>query len=230
MSSMLTYDELTHVDERTGVSLVPYWEADDRVVDRVLAELERPERTMMFVEKIGLHSPYHRNLPPDVSYVPRFSTASDRDLDPARERNVLDYVVGVWWRVDRFFERLLPALQNSDVLLIYTSDHGQALYDAGFEATNCSGPNAAKGEGLVPLLVFAGRPSLNDAFRLSADRSFNRATHSEIFPTLLWGMGFDPARVTPAYSPGLLQPLAKRARRFFVFSPFTDRMHWVAVE
>jgi glucan phosphoethanolaminetransferase (alkaline phosphatase superfamily) len=230
MSSMLTYDELKYVDERTDVSLSPYWEADDRVADLIIKEMARPEPTLLFVEKIGLHTPYRRNLPPNPGYVPRPGAVPHQDLDSERAANVRDYSVGVWWRVDRFFQRLLPAINKPGVLLIYTSDHGQALYDKGYEASNCSGSNAAKGEGMVPLFVFAGDQPFRQAFQTSAARSFNKATHSDVFPTLLWAMGFDPNLVQPRYTDGLLEIPAHRTRRFFVFSPFGNEMQWVPVD
>jgi glucan phosphoethanolaminetransferase (alkaline phosphatase superfamily) len=230
MSSMLTYGELKYVDERTGVPLVPYSEVDDRVADRIIQELKRPEPTLMFVEKIGLHSPYQRSLPQDPKYVPGPGTVPHQDLDPVRATNVRDYSVGVWWLVDRFFQRLLPAINRPGVLLIYTSDHGQALYDGGYDGTHCSGPNATKGEGMVPLLVFAGDEPARKAFQVAAAHSFNKAAHSDIFPTLLRAMGFDPSFVRPKYAGGLLDIPANRKRRFFVFSPFGKEMQWVPVD
>jgi glucan phosphoethanolaminetransferase (alkaline phosphatase superfamily) len=116
------------------------------------------------------------------------------------------------------------------VLLIYTSDHGQALYDAGYEATNCSGSNAARGEGIVPLLVFASDKPVLEAFQASAAAHPNAATHNEIFPTLLWGLGFDPTATQPSYPSSLLNIPTRPSRRFFVFSPFHDVMQWVVVD
>lgn len=230
MSSMLTYDELRYVDERADVPLDPYWEADDRVADRIVKEVERPGPALLFVEKIGLHTPYQRNLPPDAGYAPAPGAVPHQDLDTARATTVRDYSVGIRWRVDRFFERLLPAIDKPGVLLIYTSDHGQALYDGGYDASNCSGPNAVKGEGLVPLFVFAGDEPLRRTFQASAARSPNKASHADIFPTLIWAMGFDPDMVRPPYSGGLLQIPAHRTRRFFVFSPFQSSIDWVPVD
>jgi hypothetical protein len=230
MSSMLTYDELKYVDERTSVALEPYWEADDRVADRIVEELNGRGPTFLFVEKIGLHVPYERNLPPDPGYAPRTESLPHKNLDPTRATTVRDYSIGVRWRVDRFFQRLLPAINKRGVLLIYTSDHGQSLYDGGYDGSNCTGANATKGEGLVPLFVWAGDEPVRVAFQKAAIASFNRAAHSDIFPTLLWAMGFDPARVRPSYAEGLLAISPHRSRRFFVFSPFVEKMQWIPVD
>jgi glucan phosphoethanolaminetransferase (alkaline phosphatase superfamily) len=203
---------------------------DDRVADRIAAEVNRPGRTFLFVEKLGMHSPYARNLPPAPAYAPRVSRIAGRQLDAERAQNVRDYVVGIWWRVDRFFQKLLPQIQRTGVLLIYTSDHGQALYDAGYEATNCSGANAARGEGIVPMLVFASDEPTRKVFQAAAAQRPNTATHHDVFPTLLWGMGFDPARTEPRYASTLLHIPMRTGRRFFVFSPFRERMQWVPVD
>jgi glucan phosphoethanolaminetransferase (alkaline phosphatase superfamily) len=230
MSSFLTYDELRYVDERTSVALDPYHAVDDLVADRIAAEVNRPGRTFLFVEKLGMHSPYARNLPPDPAYAPRANRFLRSQVDAERAQTVRDYVVGVWWRVDRFFQKLLPQIQKPGVLLIYTSDHGQALYDAGYDATNCSGANAARGEGIVPMIVFAGDEQTREAFQAVAARRPNAATHQDVFPTLLWGMGFDPARTEPRYASSLLHIPERAARHFFVFSPFRDRIQWVGVD
>lgn len=230
MSSMLTYDELNYIDRRTGVSLSPYWEVDNRVADEIVAELKSPGPALLFVEKIGVHVPYARNLPPNPGYSPARLTAGNSEPDAARASLLREYSIGIWHRVDRFFERLLPAIEGERVLLIYTSDHGQALFEGGYEASNCSGTNAVRGEGLVPLFVFSTDETLLKTFQESAARSSNRAMHSDIFPTLLWAMGFELAAVEPRYSPGLLDLPTVRTRRFFVFSPFTDRMNWIDVD
>lgn len=230
MSSLLTYDELRYVDDRTAVTLDPYHAVDDRVADRIAAEVNRPGKIFLFVEKLGMHSPYARNLPPDPGYAPETSGFHRPHLDPERALIVQDYVIGIWWRVDRFFQRLLPQIRRPGVLLVYTSDHGQALYDAGYEATNCSGVNAARGEGIVPMLVFASDDTARRTFQSAATKRPNAATHNEIFPTLLWAMGFNPDFTRPRYRSSLLNIPERASRRFFVFSPFRDEMEWVTVD
>jgi lipid A ethanolaminephosphotransferase len=230
MHSMLTYDEPGYIDEWAGMPLDPYWDVDNRVAERLIEELNEPGPAVLFVEKLGLHTPFERNVPPSAEYVPGPAAVPHRNLDAERAGHVRDYSVGVWWRVDQFFQRVLPAITRPGVLLIYTSDHGQALYEGGYDGSNCSGRNAVKGEGLVPLFVFATDEATRQVFQAAAARSFNKAAHSDIFPTLLWAMGFDPVRVEPGYSGGLLAVPENRQRRFFVFSPFAEAMEWVTVD
>jgi len=231
MSSMLTYDELRYVDERRGVPLDPYWDIDNKLASEVMAWVQRPGPGFLFVEKIGLHVPYERNLPAEIPQAPDVQPVLGRKLDGARAAAVRNYVAGIRLRVDDFFRRLLPTLTRPGTLLIYTSDHGQSLYDGPYDAGNCTGPGAVKGEGMVPLVVFASdedtRLQFQDAARLSRDRR----SHSDIFPTLLWAMGFDAAAVQPRYEGGLLDtPPSHRVRRFFVLSPFAERLNWVHVD
>jgi len=197
----------------------------------VAAWTQRPGRGFLFVEKIGVHVPYERNLPDTTPRAPGPEAVLGRQLDSMRAASVRDYVAGVSLRVDDFFRRLLPSLTRPGTLLIYTSDHGQALYDGAYDAANCTGADAVKGEGLVPLLVFASDPDTQRVFQESARVSRDRRSHSDIFPTLLWAMGFDPAAVQPGYEGGLLAvPAPDRVRRFFVLSPFVERIKWVRVD
>ena len=230
MHSNLTDYELKFVDERTDASLIPYSSADDHIADRVSEELAKPGPVFIFVEKIGLHTPYPRSLPKNPEYEPNASTVPFASTNPTQSADVKDYLIGVWSRVDLFFERLFPALNQSDVLAIYTSDHGQALYEGGYDAMHCSGKNASKGEGLVPLFLFAGDQKIRKSFRSAAKRSYNKASHSDIFPTLLWAMGFDPELVKPKYSRGLANIPDNRKRRFFIFHPFKKTMDWIPVD
>lgn len=230
MHSNLTNYELEYVDERTDASLIPFSAADDHIADRVAKELAKPGPVFIFVEKIGLHSPYKRGLPDNPQYSPRPDTIPYASTNQKRNLDVRDYLIGIWSRVDSFFERLFPAINKPGVLTIYTSDHGQSLYQGGYDATHCSGKNAVKGEGLIPLFVIAGDPDIRKLFNKSAARSFNKATHSDIFPTLLWALGFDTDLVKPKYSKGLNGIPDERDRRFFLYHPFKKKMDWISVD
>jgi glucan phosphoethanolaminetransferase (alkaline phosphatase superfamily) len=230
MDNMQTYDELRYIDQIASVSLTPYSQADDRLAELMLAEFDKPGPSFLFVEKMGMHTPYQTNLPDAPSYQPKAGSLPHPEFTGTRAADVRDYVIGIWWRTDRFFQRVLPAVDKPGVLLIYTSDHGQSMYDGGYDATACSGTNAVKGEGVVPLFVFAGDPAVRAEFQAAAMHSFNRAAHTDIFPTLLSAMGFDPELVEPPYGGGLLNVPSERRRHFFVFSPFTPSVNWVNTE
>jgi hypothetical protein len=84
---------------------------------------------------------------------------------------------------------------------------------------------------MVPLFVFASDEGVRLKFQEAARLSRDRRTHGDIFPTLLWAMGFEAASVQPRYEVSLLDtPPSDRVRRFFVLSPFTDRLNWVQVD
>ena len=98
-------------------------------------------------------------------------------------------------------------------------------------SAHCTGPGAVKGEGMVPLFVFASDEDTRLQFQEAARVSRNRRSHSDIFPTLLWAMGFDAASVQPRYEGSLLDtPPSNRVRRFFVLSPFAERLNWVRLD
>ena len=231
MHSFLTYDELKFVDERTDVELSPYWNADNQVATRLNELLSRPGKYFIFVEKIGLHAPYGTAIAGlNSSYEPAPSSVLHPEFPDLWKASILDYLKGVHLRVDEFFARSWSSLRRPDVLAIYTSDHGQQMREGGYPASHCSGVNAVKGEGLVPLFLTTGNEILLSAFRASAEKARGRTNHNDIFPTLIWAMGFDPSRVLPAYSPGLVDVPLSRVRRFYVGHPFRKTPDWITVD
>jgi hypothetical protein len=228
MANFQTYDEQRYIDEKLSVSMSPYWRVDDRVAELVWSALAKPGPVFAFVEKIGVHTPYAQNIAPHFQYDPKVSFSSK--LSPDRRQEVVTYLRAIRSRVDRFFQQLSPLFDLPGVLVIYTSDHGQSMFDGGYDVTSCSGSNAVKGEGLVPLFLISGSPDSQVDFQAAARSGFNRATHSDIFPTLLSAMGFEPQLVQPPYRSSLTNIAQGRLRRFFVFSPFTNDIQWVKVD
>lgn len=184
----------------------------DRYIARRLREMLAAEnRQFIYVNKKGTHFPYVRNYPPEAAL-------DQPDMDPresigeSRERLLRSYRNSLRWNVDGFFRELLDS-ELADTLLIYTSDHGQNLMDRGV-MTQCNSSDPHFFEGLVPLRILSGDPIVFARFQRAASANRDRATHFEIFPTLLEAFGFEPAEVRARYGPGLLAPLADRERRF----------------
>jgi hypothetical protein len=70
--------------------------------------------------------------------------------------------------------------------------------------SHCSMKNTQVGEGLVPLIVSTGIQDLAVRVRKGATQACGRATHFEIFPTLLLAMGYDEQWVRERYGPSFL--------------------------
>ena len=170
-----------------------------------------PDRHFVYVNKNGSHFPYIRNYP-------RQAAPFEPDMEPgealgrSRERLLNSYKNSIRWTVDGFFRELLSD-DLSNTVVIYTSDHGQNLMDRGV-VFQCDSSDPHFLEGLVPLLVLTGDQELAVRVTDAAARNRGRATHFEIFPTLLELFGFERSEVASAYGEGLLGRLGERSRRF----------------
>ncbi len=85
---------------------------------------------------------------------------------------------------------------------MYTSDHGQNFHERGEPGyhTHCSSTGTpSMEEGLVPMLTLTRNPFLRPMYETAAQKNHNRATHFNIFPTLLIAMGYDPTQVRKEY-------------------------------
>lgn len=163
--------------------------------------------------------PYEDKYPADFTPYPLRQAASPR------ERLIRSYKNGLRWSVDAFFEKVLPEIDLSSTVLVYTSDHGQSLMDRGYMMSHCStGPNIADGEALVPLFVVTGEGGLRNEFAASVRRFAGAASHFDIFPTLLLLLGFDRAAVEARYGGAGLFGEAAGDRRFL--SGHRDSVAW----
>lgn len=224
--SFLSPYEMTQIDYATDVDTRSRALIDDLMAEKLKQILNEPEATFVLLQKFGIHPPYSNGVRPSLGYVAGDNNIPNKQLSSDRKENVRQYSNAIFSRVDRFFAILGDELNRPDVLAIYTSDHGQAMYDGGYDATHCTGKNATLGESLVPMLVFTGNPEFKRLLVESKKTSLNLTDHEDIFGTLLIAMGFDPSKTQPAYNSSLLSVQTDR-RRFFVFGgvPLTDATH-----
>ncbi len=197
-------------------------ERDIRVAECLRAALEDPAPAFIYVDKHGIHMPYDDKVPPGYAPIEAPADAS------RKERLVTSYKNAMRWNVDEFFRRVLTDCDLSGTAIFYTSDHGQSLSEGGYSASHCSvGDNIVAGEALVPLLAITGDEPMRAALKAASCHMFNRASHFEIFPTLLRAFGFDPAEVEAAYGAGLFGDPCPQ-RRFL--AGFKTSAAWVDVE
>jgi lipid A ethanolaminephosphotransferase len=147
--------------------------------------LDENELAFVFVVKSGAHFPWARRKYRDLEYepVPPDGQVYERAWK-AEFINAYDNLVR--WNVDRFAEALMPTLLERGVMLVYTSDHGQNLFDHPVRnATHCTFTGEIPPEqGLVPLLV-AGVP------QAVAAGGAGFYSHFHITPSIRYAMGFD---------------------------------------
>jgi hypothetical protein len=203
---------------------------DPIVADMLIDLLKRDEPMFIYVNKFGTHPAYSYGAPPDFAYDPSPLVAT-LSLDESRRRSVRDYHRALRWMVDGFFERTLPALRRSDVVVLYTSDHGQSLYEGGYDLSHCSMTSSVhRGEVRVPLFVITASPTLGPQFRAAAERAFDRASHFEVFPTLLELMGYSRDWVERVYGPSLLDVPRDRTREFLLGTFEQSTAMWLSAE
>lgn len=168
------------------------------------------EPTFVFLVKTGVHQLFWDKYPPGTD---------GGGLD-AKNPESRDYLKGIRWAVDGFFEELQRELEGSDVIVIYTSDHG---IDIDFESETDRDPYVlAYGkkdrptfrEVTVPLFIWCqSEQALRDFTRAGGyiEENFNAATHFQLFPTVMRLMGYERDSVSQMYGASLFDsPPGKR--------------------
>jgi glucan phosphoethanolaminetransferase (alkaline phosphatase superfamily) len=229
--------EKTLVDSNITIFENPEYLRDQKLVDKLVDVLKAEEAEFIYVEKYGVHFPYSSKYPPDFHPfpTPALNTSNQQTavvgpiealltsfLSPARtgqnvDQEIAKYPNAIAWSVDEFFRNLLPAVDLSKTLIIYTSDHGQSLLPG--HSTHCSTtPNAPVTEADVPLFAVTSVPEFKRRLENGATGHFGRFSHFEVFPTLLLAMGFDRDWVSGTYGPSLMDS-PSLDRKFMIGSP-----------
>lgn len=220
MHSYMNVHELRFIDRHISIPEGPKHLIDAQVAEKIRQELDAPGPTLILVEKLGSHFPYSLTAPPDSAYEPAGIDQLPAARDPARRAALRDYMRSTRNSVDSFLELLFPKFTSPGTLAIYTSDHGQSMFEGGYEATHGSMANVHPGEGRVPILVFSGDPAFNEKMRAAARAGYDRASHFEIFPTLLLAMGFAQEWTGQHYGASLFEVPGNRRRQFLAGNLF----------
>ncbi len=185
------------------------WQVDEMLARKVKAIVNSSSGNFIMVFKHGSHIPYHINYPLDRAvWQPAYVSAGKFDIPSGDQLPgvVNAYDNSIRYNVNSFFEALIDdysAIPNGTVVL-YTGDHGQTLFANG---RSSHGGNT-KAEATVPLFIIGdieAKPDVN-----------YRASHGNIFPTLLDLLEYPEELRESARFPSLLK--AKRAdsrQRFF---------------
>jgi glucan phosphoethanolaminetransferase (alkaline phosphatase superfamily) len=204
-----TNDDLRYIDhwenaERFAGDL-PY-DADERIAERVRALVTSSTGNFIWINKRGTHFHYNNTFPQDAPiWTPIYNQSG---YNPAMHDELVNsYDNAVRYNLGSFFETLLSdrvLLDNTTI--IYTSDHGQTLSDHQETTTHCG---ASRNEALVPLFMITTQFHPQTSYR---------ASHANLFATLLDIMAFPEAERHYVYAPSLLQAPAGEppVRRYFV--------------
>jgi lipid A ethanolaminephosphotransferase len=247
MASYRDASERLAIDVYIPVTDDPPYVRDNRVVEKLLEILADERLTFIYVSKFGVHFPYDLSYPSQSK--PKLQLAQfslGRLLDFARIQNaamdatkrdalVSSYSKAIEWSVDGFFQNLLPRLDLRRTLLLYTSDHGQTMWEDGYKSTHCSSSHPHPGESYVPLFALTEATPLEGRFRQGAAHGFNRASHFDIVPTLLLAMGYKEDWVSRKFSTNLFDIPRLRHRQFQIGGSagtenWPDGAQWVTVD
>lgn len=182
--NFLFSNELSQIDEfvpaQSGI------DTDSKIVSSLHKRLQTTRNEFIYVVMRGSHFPYNQNLP---------------DNEQNRQLKRLEgYKESVGHVTGEFLRNLNdPVFQHQDVLLLYTSDHGQLFANG---STHCSGEYRID-EYLVPMIVVGGGAIL-DAVRRSRTCNVDRTDHQQLRTTALVAMGYSWSELAPlAYFPAL---------------------------
>jgi glucan phosphoethanolaminetransferase (alkaline phosphatase superfamily) len=218
--NLMTGFDLRRIDTvvriREAARGLPEHAVDFEALPRIRQVIESHPRSFIYLVKTGAHLPYDDKSPPDER---PFTQPGSSGPQAVRE----SYWNAIRWTTDHFLRELAGQLEASgrDVLVVYTSDHGQWLADE-HTADRRISPHATvldppAEQASVPLLLLAFGPRTRAALeaRFSA-RLLDEASAYEIFPTVLQAAGFSREDTARRYPPSLFEPDVIRAPRTFV--------------
>lgn len=201
----LSLEDLAAVDGWVNTKqLGTDWQVDLHAAEWIRDKVSSSTGNFIVLNKKGVHFLYEESYPPEEAvWGP---APQDYHTQPERVDNVYDN--GIRYNVNSFFERLLkdsPALLENTVIL-YTSDHGQTLFENGVDWLHC---NYTPPEASVPLLLIG-------KLERAPDTAYP-ASHSNILPTLLDLMGVPEDVRAMEYAPSLLSATrGDVGRRFYL--------------
>lgn len=206
-----TQDELKLVDHNISNTSI----LQDLDILQSLDYLDDVQRSFTYIIKKGSHFPYRA----PQSFI---DSASKMQLDSytLSHKQRLLYLANVQYQSDEFFKALLAREYKQKVLFIYTSDHGQNLFDVP-GLTHCtSSGDPYFGEGQVPLVILSN----GDISRLDMHlgENYNRVSHFNIVPTILEAMGYDVQSLLYIGTDSPLTEKIQPINGFFYGIPFSN--------
>lgn len=171
-------------------------------------------RQLMVLHLYGSHYPYDaRYLAQDRAFGPTFTERGGQVPGPAFKEALIASYDNSLRATDRLLAELVRSLQTSSVpsVLLFTSDHGENLYDDERGFFMHIGPQPTRADTMVPLIIWANPAYLQTAPAAWTALQANLqqpASHHDILPTLasLGGlhtplMPASDSLASPAYRP-----------------------------
>lgn len=194
-----------------------WYDIDAEIARRVKEIVGNSTGNFIWINKFGVHFPYKNSYPDEAAkWLPIPQTKERFQLfgsDNESEKMINSYDNAILYNSQSFFTNLFDRDLPADTFYVYTSDHGQNLSESGGASTHCL---STKNEANVPLFIIA-EPEIMPA----ADTGY-KASHSNIFATLLDLMNFPEDERLENYSPSLFSVKQSDSKpRFF----YTGNLH-----
>jgi glucan phosphoethanolaminetransferase (alkaline phosphatase superfamily) len=160
---------------------------ENDIIIKTEAALGSNDKNFIYIVKRGAHFEWKYPLNKN-HFKPSLDKGDIFELKN-KEKAVNSYINLVKYRTDDFFKHFFDKtklLNNKEALIIYTSDHGQSIFENNKTGTHCDSTEPNPNQGNVPLLVFASKHK--EEFGVLGKDKFS---HFEIFPTTLKLMGYE---------------------------------------
>ncbi|MDB5936925.1 MAG: Phosphoethanolamine transferase for glucans alkaline phosphatase superfamily [Massilia sp.] len=175
------------------------------------------ERQLIVLHMYGSHFPYDaRYLRRDQVFAPIFRDAGFATARPQLKRELINSYDNTLLAGDRFLAGVIARAKSSakPAVVLFTSDHGENLYDDERQLFMHIGPHPSRADSMVPMLFWA-----NDAYaaghagKLAAIRNQLHApvNHLAVMPTLLdlAGIAYDGKDPAQSLASGRFHPLRR---------------------
>lgn len=173
------------------------------------------EPLFIFLLRSSCHFVYTNKYPPSAKYP---------ELDSAA-KEYRPYFYALRWEVDEFMKETARRLGDTDTVIVYTSDHGENIsyLTEKFSLAHGNRDNPSSIEANVPIIIWPMSDRANDDFVRAGGfnaENFNRASHFQLFSTVLTLMGYNRDEAERLYGGSLFGP--PPASRGFVSGNFLD--------
>jgi glucan phosphoethanolaminetransferase (alkaline phosphatase superfamily) len=204
--------ELSFIDQFMYSEGKYSYEKDMDITKKIntLLSSQGSEPLFILAVKKGLHFPYNDKVPEEKR---KFKSKNDGLEIDEKSDLINSYKNAVAYLTDDFFRGLLENKKFDQTVIIYTSDHGQNLLDNGVNMSHCSTDNTSPFEGLIPLLAITGNIAYKEKFDRAVLRNKDKASHFNIYPTILNLFGFQNETIEKRHGKTLFDDITE-PRRF----------------
>lgn len=191
---------------------LPVYEYDRKIIEKLVEITAGDTNTFTWVNKWGSHFDYDTTYPSEKEiFKPVYKNSSPDDQTALYN----SYYNSLRWGVDGFLSELLKRLDNRDVIVVYSADHGQSLLEAGIPGTHNRTYNVSATQASVPLLAMGFNTTTRDFLKSHFNSEIrDKVSAEQIFPTLLYLLGYAKSDIEKHYAPTLFDFVSGKSRTF----------------